>query len=100
MKLSVALFIRLFMSKLDPFSEGHAKVEMGVFDLSRLPFDWSRIPVKEINDMTRKFEATASRQVKQLEKRYASAGIGHSSDPTDCETWGKPVLKCASASKA
>jgi hypothetical protein len=88
------------MSKMDPFDGAPAKVELGVFDLSRLPFDWARIPVQEINAMTRKFEATASRQVKQLEKRYQAAGISHSSDPTDCETWGKPVIKSDSPGKA
>jgi hypothetical protein len=48
-------------------------VELGVFDLSRLPLDWNQFSHHEIETMKRKLDASKEQQVKQLMKRKKSS---------------------------
>ena len=80
------------MAASDPFEPMHSKVEFGVFDLTRLPIDWSKFSQRDINDLLRKFESTTDRQAKQMSKRVAEAGIATSTAPEDCNAWTSEPL--------
>lgn len=49
--------------------ELNGQVEFGVFDMSRVPCDFSKFSYYEIEQMKRKLDASREQQVKQLKNR-------------------------------
>ena len=49
--------------------ELNGQVELGVFDLARVPCDWNKFSHHDIEQMKRRLDASRDQQVKQLKNR-------------------------------
>lgn len=44
-------------------------LKFGEFDVTSIPYDWSKLPTCKAHDFNRKMEKTREEQIKQLERR-------------------------------